>query len=306
MNLDFTDVAFFKEHGYVVIENVFSTKEVEAMRFHLHATLKQCFALDHDAMVVRQETPLPPEFKAGVRGKGPVAQLFYPPWKMTAQDKVRPLAATLLDATFSSGREAGFTHPLGSSQGVNALPFIDHVAYRLPDHLMAEGGLSLHIDRNPHKPFAQQYFRPIQSSIALTDHYGGTCGGILLVPGFHREYDAFFASHIKTHPPEDGAFFRMHSRAYTAIQQRLQPVAVPAGSVLFWDNRLPHATMEHLSGDDTREAIFFSYLPDVPLNQRYHARQGEHQRQGRVPPAFGDGPEAWHALQQRLCNINDS
>lgn len=95
----------------------------------------------------------------------------------------------LINATYSSGSEPGFTHPFGHSNDV--LPFIDHVAYRLPDHIMAEGGLSLHIDRNPHRPFSGQYFRPIQSWIALTDHYGGESGGLLVVPGFHLEYDNF-------------------------------------------------------------------------------------------------------------------
>lgn len=117
----------------------------------------------------------------------------------------------LLQATFIP-REPGYEHPLGYSS--DALLFLDGIslkqfynnksiikniyifslshyfsqnkgtAYRLPDHIQAEGGLGLHIDRNPFDPYLQAptvtkkllKYRPIQSWIGLTDHYGSKSG----------------------------------------------------------------------------------------------------------------------------------
>lgn len=167
------------------------------------------------------------------------------------------------------------------------LPFIDRVAYRLPNQ---EDGLGLHMDRNPHTPYQGTYFRPIQSFIALTDHYGGASGGLQVVPHFHQDCATFFQKYVHDHPPEGGAFFRMHSKSYAAVQQRLVAVTVPAGSVVFWDNRLPHATTATLISADSREAVFFSYLPDIPLNRTYYATQIDAMKANKAPPAFGCNP----------------
>lgn len=62
--------------------------------------------------------------------------------------------------------------------------FSKGTAYRLPDHIQAEGGLGLHLDRNPYDPYLLcptvtkklLKYRPIQSWIGLTDHYGSKSG----------------------------------------------------------------------------------------------------------------------------------
>lgn len=118
----------------------------------------------------------PPE---GIRKKSEISHIIYPAWKLRAQldSRIQRLYKNLMDVTFASGKLPGYQHPFGSSESL--IPFLDMVCYRLPDHVRAEGGLGLHIDRNPLEPFKDiQRFRPIQSFIALVDHYGSEHGGI--------------------------------------------------------------------------------------------------------------------------------
>jgi hypothetical protein len=283
--MDPEDIEHFKTHGYVVIP-FFSADEVQEMRTLFHGELPH----NHENVLYGLE---PPQVE-GVRGKSAVGSMYYNTWKLEAQLKLYDLAKSLMNATFSSAHTLGYEHPLGRSEDV--LPFIDHVCYRLPDHIRAEGGLGLHIDRNPHTPYNMSYFRPIQSSVALTDHYGSESGGILLVPGFHKEYDTFFKEYIKKQEPRDGSFFRMENRSYRAVKDRLVPLTVPAGHVVFWDNRLPHATCEKLVSADTREVFFFSYLPDIKLNRDYYKRQMECMACGKAPPCFAAAAAAAHAV----------
>jgi hypothetical protein len=313
------EIAHFKAHGYVVVESVFSDEEVADMRAGLHADLAE-LGVDHD-QILSGEAPPP----SGVRGKGPASNIFYSEWKLRATlgDRVYGLSKSLLNHTFSSGCEPGFEHPLGASTDV--LPFVDHVCYRLPDCIRAEGGLELHIDRNPRAPYAVRRFRPVQSFISLVDHYGGASGGLKLVPGFHTEYDDFFRAvatdsrsikadpshqHNAAEPPAlsqnetfsgaahkaavegavmdsfDGEFFRLHGRQYTRLQRLAMPLSIPRGAIVFWDNRLPHQTCELLAGHDSREVIYFSYLPAVPLNVTYARTQWEHVTKGLRPPIY--------------------
>jgi hypothetical protein len=62
--------------------------------------------------------------------------------------------------------------------------------------------------------------------------------------------------------------------------------------MVFWDNRLPHATAEHLSGWDTREVIYTGFLPRVKPNLGYSKKQFAALNSNRPPPAYQDGPES--------------
>lgn len=288
------DIEHFKTNGYIVVE-AFSSAEVATMRQHFHEDLEAA-GIHHDALLT-SAAPVPLANLKRLTGS-----IFYSPWKLQAQLRLHALANSLLQATFADGVTPGFDHPLGASQG--ALPFIDHVAYRLPAHIHNTDGLSLHIDRNPHTPYAGAYFRPIQSALALTDHYGGASGGLMVVPKFHHEYQTFFQEYIEQQPAEAGAFFRMHSKSYAAIQKRLLPVTVPAGSVVFWDNRLPHATTPTLISADSREAMFFSYLPDVPVNRSYYKAQLQCMAENKQPPCtscYGSGAPTQQVSQILLA-----
>ena len=72
-------------------------------------------------------------------------------------------------------------------------------------------------------------------------------------------------------------------------------VVAPAGSMVLWDNRLPHGTAETHDGPDTREVLFMTFLPDVPRNRAYALAQLSCYNDKKLPPDFqgkskkGDG-----------------
>ena len=60
---------------------------------------------------------------------------------------------------------------------------------------------------------------------------------------------------------------------------------MPKGSLVLWDNRLPHATQDKLAGQDTREVVYCAFLPSVDLNRSYCAKQLALLKANR-PPTF--------------------
>lgn len=128
--------------------------------------------------------------------------------------------------------------------------------------MRAEGGLGLHLDRNPVDPYLfnckkkMVKWRPIQSWIALTDQFGCNCGGLRVVRGFHKECVIFFDSVLTSFRIEQyfgrvdrsslgseealtsgGEFFRLNPNSHANLWKRLEPVNAPAGSIVLWDNR---------------------------------------------------------------------
>lgn len=175
---------------------------------------------------------------------------------------------------------------------------VDRVGLRLPDHVRAEGGLGMHLDRNPFDPELRRAangrggesrltkFRPIQAFVALTDQYGGESGGLRVVRGFQHDFDSYFAAGSASSTSTGGEFYRLNDKAHTALSRRLEPVDAPAGALVCWDNRLPHATAAKLTSDDTREVVYVSALPDIALNRRAILAQADAIRSNRPPPVY--------------------
>ncbi len=158
-----------------------------------------------------------------------------------------------------------FGHPMGRFEQIGLLA--DRINYRLPDQILAEGGLDLHIDRNALDPWANlQFWRPIQAFVALTDQYGGESGGLRCVRGFHARSDYDVARGQDKAALAKGAFNRLPSKRHQSLVDQCMPVDCPAGSIVFWDNRLPHATAQTLKSTDTREVVYCSFVPLCGVN----------------------------------------
>jgi len=279
------------DNGILVIENVFTDEEVTHIREGLHAQLQE-HGMNHERLLAGLDVP-----PSGTRLKSESASFFYRKWKLDAQlnERVYRYAKDLLVRTYGQ-RIAGFDHPFGTFNQV--LAYMDRINYRLPDHIRAEGGLGLHLDRNPIDPYLQnstglKKWRPIQGLITLTDHYGANCGGLQVVRGFHKRIDDYFRS-SRDDPIYacGGEFTRLVSKNHTALSKLLETIQAPLGSLIMWDNRLPHATCEHLLGNETREVIYTAYLPDVTLNRAYWQEQAKNLGKNIHPPAYIKDPKA--------------
>lgn len=274
----------FRKTGLLVIEDVFSPEHVALTRDTFHEHLAY-LGIDHDAILAGKETD------TGPRIKSPVSRIFYPKWKFLdihLHPNLTMLAKDLLLKTYGSGEDPDFIHPYGKFSDIRA--YVDRICWRLPDCIRSEGGLGLHLDRDPVDPYhlksgGLKKWRPIQSLVCLTDHFHADSGGLRVVPGFHKRIDNYF----KGKESEGGGdFHRMNSVKHEALGKQVRPVIAPAGSVIFWDNRLPHATSDRLSGCDTREVIYTGFLPYTEINKSYIDKQLDMIIKNQVPPAYAE------------------
>lgn len=299
---------FYKQFGYVVVENVLSEDDVEEARSNLHKDIRNRTGIMHGSAEWTEGN------KIGARLKGPGNNMYYGKWKFLnihLKPSVVECYTSLLRETCGPGNVAGFEHPFGRCN--EALCFADRVAYRLPDAINDEGGLALHLDRNPLDPYLLQAggldkWRPIQSFVALTDHFGKNSGGLMVAPGSHNIVDEYFADNeeAKEAVGRRGEFFRMHSKKHSKMNNQLQVVYAPKGSLVMWDNRLAHGTCEKLSGFDSREVVYTGFLPNTEINRSYIDHQLRAIR-NNVYPMYGpqgyladrDWNESELTMQQR-------
>lgn len=293
----------YKRYGVLVIENVLTDEEVDKARQGLHDQLLE-FGIDHYKVLMGEQ-----KLDEGVRLKSTASKIFYSKWKMDIcfHEKVYNCMRELLSETYLSGKTKGFEHSFGPSDDI--LSYIDRVCWRLPDIIRAEGGLELHLDRNPTNPYScLKSWRPIQAFVCLTDHYGSDYGGLKVVKGFHHEIDDYFAN-SKEEITNGDPFHRLHSKSHYSLAKRLESVIAPKGSLVCWDNRLSHATSHILAGSDTREVVYVGWLPNVELNGKYCEKQLSNIRKN-IPPHNGENlmdmnwiESDFNELQLRMLGI---
>jgi len=128
-------------------------------------------------------------------------------------------------------------------------------------------------------------WRPLQSFISLTDNDEPNTGGFEAVPGFHHEFYEWAknrkpsiimkkggnAQQIKA--PCIGEYTHIRPKEDSEVFSQIQPIPCKAGSVVIWDNRIPHSNSFRNDSDFCRAVIYASFLPDIELNRQYLARQ---------------------------------
>lgn len=296
-----------------MIEDVLTPSEVAAARADLHRQLRTC-GVDHERLLGGEQSG----DGVGVRLKSPAAHFFFARHKLLnvhLHPRVVHLARQLLLATFGGADPAVaamrddadaplFAHPFGAFDAIGALA--DRVCYRLPDSVRAEGGLDVHIDRNAVDPFAHvAKWRPIQAFVALTDQYGGESGGLRCTRGFHRRYAAYDVARGGDNGADRGEFNRLNPKRHASVVDACLPVDCGAGSLVFWDNRLPHATAQKLTSRDTREVVYTGFLPLVPLNVQCVQEQLVAIRRNIEPPLFAAGQVVPADRDWELAELSD-
>lgn len=262
----------FLTNGYVVIENVLSHDQINNARQSLHNYIEKYKGLTHES-ILSKNTSI-----NNIRKKGLTSELFYSKFKMDIH---------LDEKLYLTFKEIAQSIDPTSK---DVIPYIDRVCYRLPDHILAEGGLKLHIDRNPWNTTKAKKIRSVQAFISLTDHYGSNSGGLCVVPKFHKSFDEYFTkSYNKKEAEAGGEFYRMHGKEHTVAQNQLEPIQAPAGSLVIWNNNLPHATCEKLESYDTREVIYLTYLStNIPTNVKYWKEQKDNFINNIPPPSYNE------------------
>lgn len=228
-------------------------------------------------------------------GAGGIVDLFYPSWrlKVAENDKVFAGMSDLWSATYARNHP-DFTHPHGEFNGKQGFMYINRVCYRVPDTISKLHGakksrpmqrsLTPHLDCCPSDPFNSgkdtPRWRPIQCITVLTDNLEANTGGFEAVLGFHKEFESYFANQAQRALDDGdrpqvclGDFSPLRMQEDREVIRRYQHIDCTAGSVIFFDWRIPHANSYKHTGAIPREVVYTGFLPNVPMNAHYAQEQ---------------------------------
>ena len=285
-------ISDFIRDGYIVVPNVFSSTEVQNFRDDFHQRMLE-LGFDHSNMSEQNYANMP---RFGMQ-----TEIFYPDFKFAIHEDPRffQIISQLWGATYAEGI-AGFENPFVGFNADRGYMYIDRACCRLPDSIKPQGGLGLHVDCDPLNAFDDSIkWRPIQASIALTDSLTNSSGGLYVVPRMHKCMEDYVRVNNDNEEDTSGKCTKkgksiksIKCKSFTRLDhcedlvQGMVPVFAPAGSIVIWDNRLPHATAEKHDGPDTREVLFMTFLPDIHANKLYAKEQRENYFKRKAPPDF--------------------
>jgi ectoine hydroxylase-related dioxygenase (phytanoyl-CoA dioxygenase family) len=322
----------FLESGYLVVENVLTSLELEAATLGLRRTLLR-HGVDTENL---RATGHHLKELSSTNGSGGVLDLFYDEWKLdvSTHPKLFSLTTQLWKAAYCHHGEARDEvsdcdtckwHPYGAFDPSIGYSFIDRIGFRIPTQLAEELGadvtfngeqptkmtkkrptpiqrsLTPHLDCCPDNLFNDKAkWRPIQCFVSLTDNLRENTGGFEVARGgFHKRFHKWAAERppttitkkessgeritISIAAPCVGEYAHIRPKEDRDVMQSVQHVPVAAGSAVLWDNRLPHANAYRHTGIDPRCVVYCSFLPAVPINKQYVAKQLENWKQGRQP-----------------------
>eukprot|EP00940_MAST-03C_sp_MAST-3C-sp2_P001431 g1431.t1 len=285
----------FRRDGILVVPNMLSAKEAADARRKLERTMKDLCGFDSSDPKRSSEKI---RALSSTDGSGGVLDIFYPQWKLKLTLLNRTYAnayADLYDATYGTN-EGIYTHAFADTkvdvdeQRSPVLAHIDRVGYRLTERDSRSAGegtdaasrarkrrlqrsLTPHLDCAPFNMNAclgkaHKRWRPIQCMLSLTDTTKSDCGGFEAIPGFHRQFEAYFRH--RTDVVSKGDFTAIR---YDDLLKRVRHVAVPAGAAVFWDQRIVHANSLRNAGNEPRAVVYGGFLPRVPRNIAYAQEQ---------------------------------
>jgi hypothetical protein len=140
-------------------------------------------------------------------------------------------------------------------------------------------------------------WRPIQCFVSLTDNLEADTGGFEAAKGFHKDFQQWSQTRVPTivvQKKKDGSrtdtaipaacvgeYTHMRPKEDRDVMDRVCHIPVPAGSAVFWDNRIPHSNAYKHHGTIPRAVVYCSFLPDVELNRCYVQNQLLNYKQNR-------------------------
>lgn len=113
-------------------------------------------------------------------------------------------------------------------------------------------------------------WRPVQCFLLLSSNLLPSTGGIELAPGYHKTFfDVDDWTSSRCGDGEQSCFGPFTAVRNRSVTKDIRHIPVSAGSLFFWDEKIPHATaLAHL-GSEGRVAIYLGFLPHGPCNSLY-------------------------------------
>ena len=211
-------------------------------------------------------------------------------------------------------------HPYGAFDCHQGYLYIDRIGYRLPTLLAEQLGaevhgneitkkkkikplqrsLTPHLDCCPPNLYdTKSKWRPIQCFVSLSDSIEPSRGGFEAAREFHQTFHQWvqhrpptkvvqkmngtITTIVEMPAPCIGEYTHIRPTEDRDVMDRVQHIPVRAGSVVFWDNRIPHANAYRHAGHVPRAVIYCSFLPNIDLNRQYVHQQWMKWKMGQPP-----------------------
>eukprot|EP00617_Octactis_speculum_P025009 CAMPEP_0185745074 /NCGR_PEP_ID=MMETSP1174-20130828/3371_1 /TAXON_ID=35687 /ORGANISM="Dictyocha speculum, Strain CCMP1381" /LENGTH=344 /DNA_ID=CAMNT_0028418871 /DNA_START=26 /DNA_END=1060 /DNA_ORIENTATION=- len=310
-----SQISTFCEDGVLVVPNVLSDVEVLAAREGLHEHLLTTCGVDLNDL---ESTADGLRRLSSTNGSGGVLDIFYENWKMKIVEHphIFRIFTQLWTATYGT---EGDSFPCPTEEPIptdRAFAYLDRVCFRVPNsisdaHATRRGKKSRPLQRSltPHLDCCPETFgtrtqgkwRPIQAFVALTDcPQPLTMGGFECVKGFHRQFHTW----AKDRPPQSNGSRVPCVGEFTPVRPRedgvvMEPVSCAAGSLVLWDNRIPHSNARHNTHSEAREVVYLGMLPYTKQNEDYAQHQLSCYRSALPPPGDQWSEERKEELRER-------
>jgi len=234
-------LAYFNQHGYVVIRNVLTPEEIKASVDEIweHETL-----LGSNPQIKRNDPQTWTDEFWPTKGGGPGfldSQNNYATkhvWENRQNPKIYQVFRSLFESLVPPAEEERFLQVkidrFGIMRPTQNITLLDGSVVSHPEWQTKKSWL--HWDQNP---WSEPGFKRLQGLVALTDHTD-TSGGFDCVPGFQNE----FTEWAERTPIETTGHSLQHENIKVPLNdpiwQRVKHITMKAGSLCIWDSRLPH------------------------------------------------------------------
>ncbi|CAJ1930076.1 unnamed protein product [Cylindrotheca closterium] len=298
------ETEIFLRDGVLVVEDALTETEVQEALNELHNTLSQFGVKSLE--IDDKESAKALQGLSSTNGSGGVLDIFYEDWKMEISTKANIFRMTTQLWKASLFDDSKPNHPYGVFDSEKGYAYIDRICYRLPTRLSKELGdginkerkkrarpiqrsLTPHLDCCPDKMYKDvAKWRPLQCFVSLTDSLDANTGGFEAAKGFHAEFETWKSTRLPAQVSRKekgvettvlvpatcvGEYTHIRPREDREVMERVQHIPVSAGSVVFWDVRIPHANAYLHNGTVPRAVVYCSFLPDIELNRVYVKEQ---------------------------------
>lgn len=263
---------FFDRFGILVIRNVLNSAESEASRAAIFDLLETNNGFHREDMNTWGNFPIDGMVKYGMPTRDPVVHPQFIANRVNP--KLRAIFRELLgtDGLYVNHDRCSFMRPMLHPAADGTWNTVSNVHLDMNPwlYLSESQPLSVSAYHNMRSFFQENNFVVRSFGLCLQavinfNENASEDGGFWAVPGFHKCFDEFFRNHPAT---TDGP--SLHATGHSPlvlVRQLAQRVPMHAGSVVVWDQRIPHGS-DGNSSFRPRMAQFVKMFPRKLLTPR--------------------------------------
>lgn len=257
--------SFLHTNGYAVIANVLTPTQVSSAMTRIWDIFESLGSVKRDDPKTWVTAKMWPPMLHG----GMIQYIGHAPVQWTLREQCAPVFAQYYNIP---------VHDLATSFDGMCL-MTGQRRYRRRGDLIS----FLHTDQSPRRKGEWS----IQGLINLADA-GPEDGGLVVVPGSHREHEAFFNGHPRQ--DQKGDWYKFSAQEQEAYRDRAVKVCAEPGDFLLWDSRTFHCNAVPERQDALRVCTYICQLPKTRLSSVIRAKRQqafEEKRTSTHHPAEG-------------------